>query len=118
MKPFDLERAKAGDTLVHADGRKGRLVAHVPEATANSRVIVLWDGGLVALYTDDGRFTTASPEPVVFMATKIVKHQQWVNLYKSGFLGSGNYATKEEAIKGALSEGLAETRLIEWEVEE
>lgn len=52
-------------------------------------------------------------------APRKVRYRRWVNLYKNGKTGQG-YGSKEEAIKasGYLIDTIAETRLIEWEVEE
>lgn len=52
MKPFDLEAAKRGEPLVLRDGRKVRFVAHVPDAHAIQRVIVVTESGGILAYND------------------------------------------------------------------
>jgi hypothetical protein len=39
IKPFDLDRAKAGDPLVTRDGKAAHFIAHVPELEPQYRVI-------------------------------------------------------------------------------
>lgn len=79
MKPFNLERAKAGDPIVCRNGTPAKFIAHVPETSECSRVIGLSDG-LVFFYYENGFY--AKDEPYVrdlFMAKK--KRTVWINLY-------------------------------------
>lgn len=55
MKPFDLEAAKRGEPIVMRDGRKVKFVAYVPEASPDSKIIVVSDIGNVLIYREDGR---------------------------------------------------------------
>ena len=56
MRPFNLEAAKAGAPLVTRNGRRARVVAHVPEADEGYRLIVYIDGdGGVTDLCDSGR---------------------------------------------------------------
>jgi hypothetical protein len=41
MKPFDLEKAKAGAPLVTRDGRAAKFVAYLPECDRGHRVIAV-----------------------------------------------------------------------------
>lgn len=80
---------------------------------ADSRSVLLEDegGARWCFYTDNfpDRF-----EP----APRKIKHRRWVNLYKNGDTGGG-WNNKEDAIRiaGGDRDQIAETRLIEWEVE-
>ena len=72
LKPFDLKAALAGERVVKrpSDRETGRVVAHVPEADADSRVVVVWDSGIVCLYCEDGRVYESNLNPSLFMAPK------------------------------------------------
>lgn len=48
LRPFDLEKAKAGHPICTRDGRKARFIAHVPEADEGYRVFVLVEGAQCA----------------------------------------------------------------------
>lgn len=40
MKPFNLERAIAGDPVMTRDGREVRFIAYAPQLRSHSRVLV------------------------------------------------------------------------------
>lgn len=44
MKPFNLEKAKAGEPLVTRSGKKARFIAYVPEAGTSAKVITFVEG--------------------------------------------------------------------------
>ena len=85
MKPFDLEAAKRGEPIVSRDGREVKFVAHVPEANAGHRLVVLCDEVIYSHYVDGRYHRDAVDESSVdlFMATK--KFSVWVNLYSDGY---------------------------------
>ena len=56
MKPFNLERAIAGDPLCTADGQDGRFIAYVPEVRSVYKILIFVDGR-IATYTEDGRYS-------------------------------------------------------------
>jgi hypothetical protein len=80
MKPFDLEAAKRGTPIITRDGRKVKFIAHVPEATLNHRVVVLY-GDVIRTFPDSGKYYSSDHESVLdlFMAPR--KRTVWVNLY-------------------------------------
>lgn len=44
MRPFDLEKAKAGHPLVTRDGRPAKFITHLPECSTNSKIVALIAG--------------------------------------------------------------------------
>ncbi len=96
--PFNLKRAKAGD-LILCDGKPARLIAHVPEAIYDDRVVVLrMDDKSVCSYSEDGKLCTTENIPSLTMAPK--KRVVWVNMYPEPFSCDG-HPTKDEAGYGA-----------------
>lgn len=72
MKPFDLEKAKAGHPLVTRDGRPAKFVAHLPECHADSQVVALPAGNCSAFsYSAAGRICLNDTECAsdLFLAT-------------------------------------------------
>lgn len=56
-RPFDLVAAKAGHPIVTRDGRVARFIAHVPDAIASNRLIMLIPfekGGCTYSYHENG----------------------------------------------------------------
>ena len=111
MKPFDLERAKAGDPIVTRDGRNARFIAYIPEAGESYRVVVLIEGKETpCLLDENGRRQYTHDNAQLFMAP--TKRDGWVNVYPmySAIL----YQSKEMADINAGASRLACCR-IEWE---
>jgi hypothetical protein len=82
MKPFDLQRAIAGDPVVTRDGRRAKFVAHVPESKRGCTTIAFVEGdGAVRLYYDNGSFCydNSISEHDLQMAPK--KKTAYVNLW-------------------------------------
>lgn len=87
MKPFDLQKAMAGDPLVTRDGRAARFIVYVPELDKNCRVIVrVNDDPRVKDFSEEGRYWGESaPSPLdLFMAPK--KRTVWLNFWKDNGL--------------------------------
>lgn len=114
MKPFNLEEAKAGKPLVTRDERKAQFIAHVPECSDTSRVIVLLDGySSVSSYSENGVFITGmNNDEDLFMASE--KRTGWINIYHPNVCGTGIYESEEAA---NLHKGVkcVATIHIEWE---
>jgi hypothetical protein len=123
MKPFNLERALAGDAVVTQSGKPVPQICHLTAATQNSRPVVFVMDGEVYQCRLDGRYFTRDDEKCVldlFMAA--VRREGWVNVYRDpmcivpGALAgcSGNiWATEDEARRRADSSGM-QVR-VEWE---
>ena len=50
MKPFNLERAIAGDKIVTRDGRDARFIGYAPELNPWRQVVCVFDGNLYLRY--------------------------------------------------------------------
>lgn len=81
LKPFDLERALAGEPVISRNGRKITEIFHFKTAQANYSVRVVMDGILYDL-TVNGNFDFSGKESEndLFMAP--VKREEWVNVYQ------------------------------------
>ena len=118
MKPFDLEAAKRGEPICDRNGNPVRFIAHVPEATTPpaKRVIVLALNGAISLHYENGTYTLTDCDYDLFMATKKVKRERWVNIYSKN-LEDCLHLTKEQANKEAAPSRIACVR-VEYEFEE
>lgn len=103
MKPFDLQKALAGEPVITRKGRKVVRIAHFPEAHEMHRVVALVEGDLIPITHDEGgrNLSYNSTLHDLFMAPK--KVTVWV-VALSGDESHGTrcggyfYDTKEEAI--------------------
>lgn len=101
MKPFNLERALAGEPVVTRDGLKVLRVIHVPESARPSTVLIVTEDTVVAWVAENGMYydTSERSRSDVFMAPKEVTVIGWVNVYLSG-LFSEVYKTEKRAVEG------------------
>lgn len=105
MKPFDLEAAKRGEPIVCRDGTPAKFIAHVPETSKDSRVVVLIKR-VIYVIGEDGqcaRMKNKTDPLDVFMAPK--KRTIWINAYWSGATVF-SFGTQEEADKAATKDRL------------
>ena len=119
MKPFNPERALAGDPVVTRDGREVKDLRHLPSSTVECCRVVAVVNGRVKLYYESGR---ASPENVwdspddLFMAPK--KRTVWVNLYDDGGHCAFWHNSEQKADEGAASDSRIGGRAFPIEIEE
>lgn len=128
MKPFDIEKAKAGAQVVTRYGKPVRIVCFDRKEWCGKTSIVAlvtYQGNYEALldYSLDGKVANA-PAPHdcdLFMAT--VKREGWVNVYPDtpgaggvlGAAGSYVYATEREAqLTASVRPGVKQVK-VEWE---
>lgn len=122
-RPFDLEKAKAGERIVTRDGHPARIISWDREHMTDHIVALVEyteDGETteeVMTYTDQGRYYDDGNESCndLFMAPTIV--EKWVNVYKCGCGYCYIYHDSEqEALekKDYYSEYVATTK-ISWE---
>lgn len=122
LKPFDLEAALRGEPVVTRDGREVTQVTNFDAPNDPNPVVAVIDGNtqsftLTGAYFGQGK----ENEYDLFMVTKTVKKEGWVNLYKSDdeeiavFTGHG-HNTKEAAEEEASPKCIATVK-IEWEEE-
>lgn len=119
LKPFDLEAALRGEPVVTRDGRPITQITKFD--VKNSKYCI------AAVVNDDIESFTAKGEYRfesecgydLFMATKTVKKEGWINIYK-GVTGlfeyRAIYTTKKAAEKGRSTDCIATVK-IEWEEE-
>ena len=111
MKPFDLERALAGDKVVTRDGREvTQLTKFNSDADCLAAVV---DGELIT-WGEDGLYWVKGRDSGfdLFMAPKTVK--RWVNFY-SPEAGAWDYETPEKAKECARPEAIAIAVPVEFE---
>lgn len=96
MKPFDLQKALAGDPVVTRDGRKVTEVVHMKTARENESIVFVASGLCYATHLN-GIIDTFDSANDLFMAPKIVKKEGWINIYKDSYSANRIYPSKEEA---------------------
>lgn len=75
MRPFNLEKAKAGNPIVDLDGSPVKFIAHVPDATYPAdRVVYLNSGGYICTCSESCSKLRMAPE---------IK-EMWVLIYDDG----------------------------------
>lgn len=75
MKPFDLQKALAGDPVVTRDGRKVTEVVHMKTARENESIVFVASGLCYATHLN-GIIDTFDSANDLFMAPKIVKKKR------------------------------------------
>lgn len=115
-KPFDLEKAMAGEPVVTRDGRPYKFGAYNPDA---GFPIVGWIETTPFSHKEDGRVNDLHKMPTdIFMAAKTQK--VWVNLLLSKYSGSicSSLCTDEESVmKDRNNNNFIFLKTIEAEVE-
>lgn len=121
MKPFDLEKALAGEPVVTRDGRPVTQVTRFDVNNERYCIAAVVDSN-IETFSIDGKFRIEYPSIYdLFMAPKTVKKEGWINLYRSdseeiaAFTGNA-YNTKEAAEEVASPKCIATVK-IEWEEE-
>lgn len=118
MRPFNLERALAGDPVVTRDGDSVGHIMLVPDIyNLSCPVLFVTEYGSWNVRKDGRLYSNKESSLDLFMGP--VKKEGWVNLYssfKGGVYTGRIYGTKEEAIKNKCNStsSLATTKL-EWE---
>jgi hypothetical protein len=114
MKPFDLEAAKAGKPIVTRDGRKARLLAHVPEARQGYRVVafIAGDDSAGAFYEDGTYIQSEECRSDLFMDGE--SRTVYVNVFPGGH--ADWFDTEAEARAGLNARALKVAVPVKWEV--
>ena len=95
MKPFNLEKALAGEKVMTRAGVELLHIFHAPKATSlHNKIVAVMEKNGVLTYYEDGKYS-ASGDTVfdLVMAPKLKKIEGWVNYYDSEQFGSV-YCTK------------------------
>jgi hypothetical protein len=98
MKPFDLEKALAGEPVVTRDGKEVTDIAYFPTKDDNYKVCGILNKDC-EWFTNKGFYIQEDDEHLknLFMKEEII--ESWVNLYQAGneILTGGSYRTEELA---------------------
>lgn len=123
MKPFDLEKAKAGAPLCTREGFRARIVCFDAN---NDRfpIVALLEGDdgkeYPVSFTKKGRFSDGEKDSPDDLCMVGEKKEGWINLYKAmteRCIGCV-YSTKEEAMYKIVKDGgvaYIDTVKVEWE---
>lgn len=107
MKPFDLEKAKAGRQVCTRDGRPVRIIDFNIKSEGHP-ILALVDNGIEEIpqtYTKNGMWNNQKEESDYDLFMKETKKRGWINIYKNSLDGPYGHAysyiwpTREEAIK-------------------
>lgn len=123
MKPFNLERALAGDPVVLEDGEPVRIAGHNPDAAYGEEVIGWVKEGDFTYsreWTVLGHSRLGDQYKLFMYEPPKQKKEGWVNLYRSGsnvWTGVSMYLSKEEAELKATPQDYVYlgTSLVTWE---
>lgn len=107
MKPFDIEKAKAGKPVCTRDGKKARIICFDRNAAEYHIVALIECKGFpnkeeeIKVYNNAGKyFADGESSHDLMMASE--KKTGWINVYNSlGVISFSHnpYDTKEEALK-------------------
>lgn len=124
MKPFDLEKAKAGAPVCTREGFKARIVCFDVDNDKFPVVALIKDSINSNEYpvslTKEGRFSYGEADSLKDLFMVVEKKYGWVNLYKAmtdRCIGCV-YNTKEEAMSKIVKDGgviYIDTVKVEWE---
>lgn len=119
LKPFDLEKAKAGKPICTRDGRKARIICFDRRDTDNHCIVALIEDKelpnkeWVRSYFDNGKYLSGDEESIHDLMMLPEKKEGWVNIYRTQI-----YTTLEKAEKAyriAGDDNYLETIKVEWE---
>lgn len=124
MKPFDLEKAKAGASICTRDGSKARIVCFDANNKRFPLVALIKDSDnseeYPVLYTKEGNFFDGEKDNPKDLYMEGIKKEGWINIYKATTercIGCV-YNTKEEAMSKIVNDGCVvciTTVRVEWE---
>ena len=96
MKPFDLEKFKAGAVGITRGGEEVTCVAHVPEAQEFYRLVFMDSKGFIEQCAETGRYMAVQETDSDIISLKQETKTYWINMYESSCYG---YESKEQADK-------------------
>ena len=107
MKPFDLQKALAGEPVVTRDGKGVTIFniksAHPTHPVIDERIGIVEHFAL--RWTKEGKYSTGSNDCGLDLFMAPVKRQEWVNIYLSRDAECGKYRVGTDVFP---SEGDAE----------
>ena len=118
MKPFNLEKALAGEPVITRIGMKVTEIVHFKTATNRHTVVFVADGSTYSVASNGRSFDNGIESSLdLFMAPKMVKKSGWINIYPNKKPGGTMFSTCEEANRRADGRQVATVK-VEWEEEE
>lgn len=120
-KPFNLEKAKAGEPVQTRDGRRARILCFDRDCDTFPIVGLqaTGDGEEVLCWTNKGSASAVSNLTTLDLMMAPRKREGWVNIYTTAagntHVGPGIYDSEEEATKYAQSSGRLTAIKIQWE---
>ena len=119
LKPFDLQKAKAGKPVCTRDGRKARIICFDRQHESNIVALIPEENEeYVCTYNSDGSFRKGTTHENDLMMLP-EKKEGWVNVYKmaDGQIIIGQYPYESEDYCrniGRTEDGYINTIKIEW----
>jgi hypothetical protein len=114
MKPFNLEAALAGAKVITGLGKPATDIAYLPSVNSPYKVGAVIDGG-IRYFTETGRISKYSPNPLLDLFMAPVKKEGWINIHIGRMTGQFIYKTEGEArASGGL--GPIDCIRIKWEI--
>jgi len=122
MKPFDKEKALAGDPVITRDGSEVLNLTEFPAATGKYTLAGTLHG-LIEMWTSTGKFYKDSTgDGDLFMAPKKVTHTKKIALDTAGHISVYDGSTSDKQVYSAADQlgwsPIVEIRTISWEVEQ
>lgn len=124
MKPFDLEKAKAGAPVCTREGFSARIICFDADNDRFPIVALVKDSNSSHEYpvfiTKKGRFSDGESDSQKDLFMVGEKKEGWINIYKGmteRYIGCV-YSTKKEAISKIIKDGdtiCIDTVKVEWE---
>ena len=124
MKPFDLEKAKAGAPVCTREGFKARIICFDANNNRFPIVALLKDSNsskeYPASFTKEGRFSDGEVDSSNDLLMEGIKKEGWINIYETFMercIGAV-HKSKEEAMRVKVNEkGVTykATVRVEWE---
>lgn len=120
MKPFDIEKAKAGNPVITRGGHQARIICFDRNHQQYQIVslVSVGDREIINGVTESGRYDNNASEHVYDLFMAPAKRSGWINIYHgvipNSRCGQHIFDTKEKAIAGSGSLPI-ETIFIEWE---
>lgn len=107
MKPFDLEKALAGEAVITRDGREATQITkfNVDRRLCICAVI----SGRIHSFATDGSCMDYETDRDLFMAPK--KHVYWVNMYPNNRVQPATHKSRENADFGCEPDRIACLRI-------
>lgn len=120
MKPFDLEKAKAGAPVCTKDGKDARIICFDAKSIYPIAALILnGDTEYINSYTNYGRFALEGEDDNDLMM-KEIHHEGWINIYNGDIspkeCGRIIHDSEEDAKRGKHNtSNYITTVKIEWD---